>query len=321
MPPGTLVDARGNRPETLRLLHECAEGYRLLGKSWADGFEEHSRQAFLEGSLRGLLWMGDRGEAFGYVVWEAESPLGGRGTIFLSPGHQQRAALEALLNRMGSEKRPGHRFISWVGEVPGIPEADCEAVFASRGLFPVIRADMRLPRDRTLPPTSSRGGPTPVPLSTSDEPRIADLLVRVYADDPWERALFATRADPREDAREGTHALLNGGVGRWLPHASFGIFQADRLAALTLANELNGGLITEVGVDPDFRRRGYARRLVAQTAGALRSSGFAEPRLVVTMRNERAVRLYESLGFEFVPGGSGRLWLDLEALGLAKPPS
>ena len=198
------------------------------------------------------------------------------------------------------------RFPSSVGPTrcPGFSEPDRAAVFPGRGFSPVVRADMRLPRGTDPPHPAPKPGYAPRALTLADEALIADLMYRAYSDSP-ERAIFATTLDQREDARRGTRGLLHGEVGRWLPDASFGIEEGGRLIAHTLANELEGGLISEVGVDPSYRRQGLARRLLPLTIGALRSAGFEVPRLVVTMWNAGAVRLYQSTGFEFVPARRG----------------
>ena len=314
---GTLVDARKAPAETLRLVSECAATLRSEGKSWADFYANAGRRKVEDGSYLGVLWISPGGDAIASVAWEVSGELGRRGGIYLAEGYQRRSVLEAFLDRLESETATELPFISWAGDVPGVPDDQCAAVFQGRGYVSVVRADMRFPKRIPLTPTASSPSVTLRNLTFSDEADIADLLFRVYADDPLERALFATTSDQREGARRGTHGLLHGEVGRWIPEASFGIFDGGRLVAQTLANELGGGLITEVGVDPSFRRRGFARRLLPFTIRALRAAGFEEPRLVVTMRNERAVRLYLSLGFEFVPGGDGRMWLNSRALGLA----
>lgn len=60
--------------------------------------------------------------------------------------------------------------------------------------------------------------------------------------------------------------------------------------------------IFSLGVTPDKRGQGLARRLMTETLQALRAEGTATVLLWVEPGNERAVALYESLGF--VPSGS-----------------
>ncbi|MGA7860732.1 MAG: GNAT family N-acetyltransferase [Thermoplasmata archaeon] len=318
-PVGTLVPAIDFPGETLRLVAEQRDSLRWEGNAWADFYADRGRKKVEDHSFLGLLWWGPGDEAVALAGWELAGELGRRGFVYLAEGYQRRAVLGEFLGRLESTVPPALPFISWADEVPGISEPDRAAVFAGRGFSPVVRADMRLPRGTDPPHPAPKPGYAPRALTLADEALIADLMYRAYSDSP-ERAIFATTLDQREDARRGTRGLLHGEVGRWLPDASFGIEEGGRLIAHTLANELEGGLISEVGVDPSYRRQGLARRLLPLTIGALRSAGFEVPRLVVTMWNAGAVRLYQSTGFEFVPAGAGRVWLDLRALGVTRPP-
>ncbi len=83
-----------------------------------------------------------------------------------------------------------------------------------------------------------------------------------------------------------------------------------RLVAATLVNELHGPLLSEVMVDPAWRRRGFARRLVARSIAAVRALALGPLRLVVTVGNDRAEPLYRSVGFVPTPV-RGTIWLRL----------
>ena len=314
-----LADAQEFPAETLRLVGQRRDALRRKGDLWADFFADEVRRRIENGSFLGVLWFGPGGEPVALAHWEPAGEVGRRGQVYLGEGFQRRSVLEAFLNRLESGPTAHPPFVSWSDEIPGVSEADRDAVFAGRGFFGVVRADMRLPAGIELPHLAPLPGYDPRALSVADETRMAELLFRVYQESP-ERALFATTLDQREEARRGVWNVLHGEVGEWLPRASFGIERDGRLIALTLANDFEGGLIAEVGVDPSHRRQGLARRLLSLTTDALRSAGFRVPRLVVSMWNPGAVRLYRSLGFEFVPGGASRIWLNLRALGVSRPP-
>ncbi|MBI5956165.1 MAG: GNAT family N-acetyltransferase, partial [Chloroflexi bacterium] len=57
------------------------------------------------------------------------------------------------------------------------------------------------------------------------------------------------------------------------------------------------GHIGELGVHPDFRRRGLGRALLLRAVNALKERGLAAAELEVDGGNPNAKRLYESLGF------------------------
>ncbi len=284
------------------------------GADWAGFVTEQRRSQLRTGAFRGAIWPGPGGDAQALAGWQDSGAVGRRGWIYLAPGRQSLSALEQLLHWL--ERDGGTPFVSWSDMIPGVPAEDRERLFRSRGFTDVLRAEMRLPAAVTIPERPVEPGFALRPLSGSDEAAVARLLQRVYHGE-LELALFSSTRDELEDARLIVHDVIHGGVGRWLPTASFGVEHAGELVACTLANDHVGGLISEVGVDPSCRRKGLARALLARTSRELRVAGFVEPRLVVTLWNERAVRLYRMVGFEFTVGGTERIWMDLPALGVA----
>jgi ribosomal protein S18 acetylase RimI-like enzyme len=317
---GALLPALDYPAETLRLIHERRDALRLEGKEWADFYADSARRQVEEKTFLGLIWSGPGDEAVALAGWENAGQIGRRGWAHLAEGYRRTKVLEQFLALVESDSRSRLPFLSWSDDVAGLSDTDRFGVFTARGLYPVVRADMRFPREVQLPLMDPKPGFVVRPLTLADEEAIATLLFRVYTNSP-ERALFATTLDEEDDARKATHDLLHGGIGRWLPAASFGIELDRRLVALTLANELAGGLISEVGVDSSFRRQGLARQLLSRTVRALRTAGFDVPRLVVSMWNPQAVQLYKSMGFEFVPNGAGRLWINLKPFGISPPPA
>ncbi|KAI1971191.1 Peroxygenase 1 [Ophidiomyces ophidiicola] len=57
-----------------------------------------------------------------------------------------------------------------------------------------------------------------------------------------------------------------------------------------------GVILEELFVRPEFRRRGYARRLIAELAGEVRRIGGVRVEWVCLRDNAAALQLYESLG-------------------------
>ncbi len=58
------------------------------------------------------------------------------------------------------------------------------------------------------------------------------------------------------------------------------------------------GSIQNVGITPDHRGKGLGRMLVLKSVSGFRDFGFQAVFLEVTVDNERAVKLYEQLGFQ-----------------------
>lgn len=318
MPPSApphLVDAQRFPDEVLRLLSERRDDLVAAGASWADVVSDQLRTQVRSGSFLGAIWPGPSDEAVAMIGWQGAGTFGRRGWVYLARGHRSAGLLDRLLHQLDREGGPP--FVGWSDQIPGLAPEQTDAIFRRRGYTPVVRAEMHLPRGVVISPQPLAPAFSVRSLSARDEDRVASLMKRVYHGEP-ERALFATTRDEAEDARTSVHDIVHGGIGKWLPEASFGVDHEGALTAYTLANAHFGGLVTELGVAPAFRRKGLARALLARTTQSLRDLGFPEPRLMVTMWNDRAVRLYQRVGFEFTAGGAERVWVDLRAFGLAR---
>jgi len=58
------------------------------------------------------------------------------------------------------------------------------------------------------------------------------------------------------------------------------------------------GYVVTLDVAPQWRRRGLARRLMAEVEAKMRAAGARKMELHVSVENEGAVRFYEGLGYE-----------------------
>ena len=68
-------------------------------------------------------------------------------------------------------------------------------------------------------------------------------------------------------------------------------------ATIQCAAEGGAGSIQNLGVMPKFRGQGLGEALVLQALAAFKAAGLASAQLDVTAENEKALRLYERLGF------------------------
>ena len=95
----------------------------------------------------------------------------------------------------------------------------------------------------------------------------------------------------------------------------FGVETEGQLVAFSMLRGMDEGYaIPSFGILVDYRRqdRGWGRRLTAWTLCQAAAAGFEKVRLTVFRRNQRAVHLYQSLGFseetrEPLPDGDERL--------------
>ena len=74
---------------------------------------------------------------------------------------------------------------------------------------------------------------------------------------------------------------------------------ANHLAGVVLNSRVSTGVghTTQICAMPGYQGRGLGRRLMEASLQALRVRGYTTVSLTVTSGNERAVRLYEKLGF------------------------
>ncbi len=138
-------------------------------------------------------------------------------------------------------------------------------------------------------------------VRAGDVPRLAELLRSEF---PEEEHLLGTRP---ETVVEVARRLFHGSTRvvlallRLVGRPPFRLFVAEedgRLVATTLLNfPGRTGFLSMVVVDPAYRRRGYARRLIATASAAAARRGRRVVALDVLESNGPARALYASLGF------------------------
>ena len=71
--------------------------------------------------------------------------------------------------------------------------------------------------------------------------------------------------------------------------------------------------ITALGVDPNYKGRGVARRLLAETLNSLREEGFQEVRTIVEWTDGDLLKFFHSMGFLRGPFVELQKWLSATA--------
>ena len=117
------------------------------------------------------------------------------------------------------------------------------------------------------------------PLGLTDLNAIDGIEQRAYKT-PWSRSMFAS-----ELAKSSSVCL--------------GAFDGERLIGYVINSRyVDAWHIMNVAVDPDYRRRGIATRLLERVFEATRDDQRRGYTLEVRVSNDRAISLYEKLGFE-----------------------
>src|SRR3984893_13170543 len=102
------------------------------------------------------------------------------------------------------------------------------------------------------------------------------------------------------------------GCGQFQPEASFVLRapHANHLVGVVLTScvAIGVGHTTQICVMPGYQGRGLGRLLMEASIRALRARRFTAVSLTVTSSNDRAVRLYEKLGFHTVKKFAAGVW-------------
>jgi ribosomal protein S18 acetylase RimI-like enzyme len=167
------------------------------------------------------------------------------------------------------------------------------------GAVAVERYQMERAIGRDGPP-----GPSPTPAGVELLPprsatieALGDLDARGFHGSLDDLVMGGTVAEYTEIVQ----GLLDSRVGRFLEEASTLLYEPTppRLVGGVLVSEASPreGVILDLVVDPERRRRGYGRFLLRWGLRALHALGYATATLWVTEANDAALRLYESEGF------------------------
>lgn len=246
----------------------------------------------------------ERGTVFGYCFFVYEGAKGVIGDLYCDgdrPAEKVRATEIELLEHV----------VDTLQQSPGIHRAEAQlllhdsgevsAPFVDEGFQSYQRLFMTLPVDGTR--IDAR------PLST-------DVEIRPWSEDAYQAAAslitVAYRGHIDSDINDqyrttaGSMRFLNNivrfpGCGLFDPQASFVAYsKATRMpVGIILCSRVKEdvGHVTQVCIVPEQRGKGIGEALIAATRASLRARKFRMLSLTVTKANDRAVTLYERLGF------------------------
>jgi GNAT superfamily N-acetyltransferase len=159
---------------------------------------------------------------------------------------------------------------------------------------------MSIPND----PTSSADGIRPINLRTDLAP-LADLIELVFADSMDQSGLAAVR-EMRSLSRMSVGLNMLAGINDLAQGISLGhvcIADGKLVGNVSIYPASWAGangkvwIIANVGVHPDYQRRGIAAQLMHASMDMIRTRGGEMALLQVDMHNDTARRLYQRLGF------------------------
>ncbi|HLX82569.1 MAG TPA: GNAT family N-acetyltransferase [Terriglobales bacterium] len=256
----------------------------------------------------------ERGSIFGYSFFVYEQNKGVVGDLFVrdngqSPGQSSGRSPD----RHEVEEKLLTHVIETLQQSPGIHRVEAQLLahntgevsrpFLQQGFSRHPRVFMKYEIGEHAPENTP---PIPLefeirPWSEQEYQSAAALITAAY------RGHVDSEINDQYRTLTGSLRFLNNivrfpGCGTFDPQASFCVFQrrTGTLVGLILCSQVRPdvGHITQVCVLPEYRSAGLGEAMLAATTRKLRGRGFRFISLTVTEANDRAIALYQRIGFE-----------------------
>jgi len=262
----------------------------------------------------------ENGRPVGYAFYVLEDHKGLVGGLFVSPRYPQQELSQRLLTDT----------LTTLSGIPKLERIEAQLIPFGYQLDPVLteygfRLYMRQFMIASLaPPTGETIDVTPGTIR--EGPGMGLILER------WDHRYFEPCArliqlayanhvdgEINDQYRSESGALrflkniiILPGCGQFQPEASFVLRapHANHLVGVILNSRVSEGVghTTQICAMPGYQGRGLGRLLMEASMQALRVRQFSAVSLTVTSGNERAVRLYEKLGFNTVKKFAAGVW-------------
>ncbi len=270
-------------------------------------------------SLNGSALL-ENGRPVGYAFYVLEEHKGLVGGLFVSPSYSQQDLSHRLLTDT----------LTTLGGIPKLDRIEAQLIPFGYQLDPVLsESGFRLyTRQFMIAPLAPNAGEAldVLPGLIREGPGLGLILER------WDHRYFEPCArliqlayanhvdgEINDQYRSESGALrflkniiILPGCGQFQPEASF-VLRApheNHLVGVILNSRVANGVghTTQICAMPGYQGRGLGRRLMEASLQALRVRNFKAVSLTVTSGNERAVRLYEKLGFNTVKKFAAGVW-------------
>lgn len=256
------------------------------------------------------------GATRGIVLWEPAGPLGvAVRLLYMDPQSATEDEYRAALDLAARAAGP----IAFVAApLDGLSRDEESTLMRARGYAPYGRSEMALATTTELPVASEPVGASVRAVRPADEPLLARLHESAYRRH-LDRYLSLEDPDPVRDADRQVRDYFTGRWGEVLSPGSTVVTWEGRVVAATLAvRRAAHVLIIDVMTDPLVQGRGFGRAALTHALRALRERDAGRIVLNVTEGNERAIRLYASLGFVRSIGPSTE-WYDARRMPVDVP--
>jgi ribosomal protein S18 acetylase RimI-like enzyme len=247
----------------------------------------------------------ERGSIFGYSFFVYEQSKGVIGDLFVHDGGR-------TTNRREVQERLLMHVIETLQQSPGIHRIEAQLLahdtgevarpFLEQGFsrHPRVFMNYEMARHAQTSPTISPEFEIR-PWSEEHYQTAAALITAAY------RGHVDSEINDQYRTLSGSLRFLNNivrfpGCGMFDAQASFVVFhrRTRTLVGLILCSQVRAdvGHITQVCTLPEYRSAGLGAALLAATTRSLRERGFRAISLTVTQANDRAIALYERIGYD-----------------------
>ena len=271
-------------------------------------------------SLTGSVAM-EEGIPVGYAFYVLEDRKGLVGGLFVSPRHSQQALSQRLLADT----------LMTLSGIPKIERVEAQLIPFGYALDSVLsehgfRLHMRQFMLASFPQSNGAAPPDVVSGPIREGPG-AGLILDLWDHrhfEPCARLIqlaYANHVDGEinDQYRSESGALrflkniiILPGCGQFQPEASFVVRppHSNHLVGVVLTSCVATGVghTTQICVMPGYQGRGVGRLLMEASIRALRARRFTAVSLTVTSSNDRAVHLYEQLGFSSIKKFAAGVW-------------
>ncbi len=300
-----ILDLRHFSAADLRPLleEESATWERLLAWDYSGSAEMILR--YMEAKILPGYAAIDRGSIFGYSFFVYEQSKGVIGDLFVHDGGR-------TTNRREVQERLLMHVIETLQQSPGIHRIEAQLLAHDTGEVarPFLEQGFSRHPRVFMNYEMAKHAQTFPPLS-------AEFEIRLWSEEHYQTAAALITAAYRGHVDSeindqyrtlsGSLRFLNNivrfpGCGMFDAQASFVVFQrrTRSLVGLILCSQVRAdvGHITQVCTLPEYRSAGLGAALLAATTRNLRQRGFAAISLTVTQANDRAIALYERIGYD-----------------------
>jgi ribosomal protein S18 acetylase RimI-like enzyme len=281
---------------------QCEEWYELLEWNYA-GPSRMMREVIRDHDLSGFVAMVG-GEAIGFTYYVIDSHRASIGEIYVSKPWRgagvDRKLAEAVLQKLEWFTRL-RRIES---QNVNIDHREASQVFLEHGFTTLERCYMKVYASQFSDADLTINEAQPFYIRGWQEEDFSQVVKVIYTS--YQNSIDS-RINYQYTSDEGCADLLtimtqHIWCGEFLPHISrIAIDPAtNRIAGIVIASRISPGVghITQISVKPTHQNRGLGRLLLRSALHEFFQFGFRSVSLAVTRDNHRAMRLYESCGFQ-----------------------